>query len=94
VAEALKEAFKLRNDIDLNLLERAEHLDPQSSLEHDYALRAGHIKGAFRVNNTPPEHVVLVDDVATTGATAGEAAEALIMAGAKRVDLVALAIGA
>ena len=58
------------------------------------ATPAGHIRGAFRAQKESPEHVVLIDDVVTTGATAGEAAMVLIEAGAKKVDLVTLAVGA
>ncbi len=68
--------------------------DPQSSLEHDLSIRSKHISGAFKLVGTPSEHVVLIDDVVTTGATAAEAARVLLANGAKRVDLVTLAIGA
>lgn len=94
IAWQMKEAYRLPNRIDTGLLERIKHGDPLSSLEHDLALRSGQVKGAFRVRFAPLEHVVLVDDVATTGATAGEAARVLLAAGAKRVDLLTLAIGA
>lgn len=57
--------------------------------------RRENVRGAFapsaaaaRVRET---HVLLVDDVLTTGATAGEAAEALVEAGAGRVTLLAYA---
>ncbi|MDF1497547.1 MAG: double zinc ribbon domain-containing protein [Patescibacteria group bacterium] len=94
VAEVLIEAFDLQNEINLDLLERMENKDPQSSLTHDYGVRAGHIKGVFRAKKASPEHVVLIDDVVTTGATAGEVVRVLMEAGAKRVDLITLAIGA
>ncbi len=94
VLETLKEAFDLPNIVDLDLLERVEYKEPQSSLAHDFGVRAGHIKGAFKVKKESPEYVVLIDDVVTTGATAEEAARVLIDAGAKRVDLVTLAVGA
>jgi adenine/guanine phosphoribosyltransferase-like PRPP-binding protein len=37
------------------------------------------------------ERVLLVDDVVTTGATARAAAQALLLAGARRVDVAAAA---
>jgi ComF family protein len=49
--------------------------------------RAKNVKGAFRARSLCPPHILLVDDVATSGATARECAEALRRAGAKRVDV-------
>jgi ComF family protein len=59
--------------------------------------RSRNVAGAFRV---PPgelaavsgKAIVLIDDVITTGATASVAAKALKRAGARRVDVLALAI--
>jgi ComF family protein len=59
--------------------------------------RSHNVAGAFRV---PPgelaaisgKAIVLVDDVITTGATASAAAKALTRAGARRVDVLALAL--
>lgn len=50
------------------------------------ARRAGNVRGAF-VAEGVPERVLLVDDVATSGATARECARALARAGARRVEV-------
>jgi predicted amidophosphoribosyltransferase len=60
------------------------------------AERAENVQGAFRV---PPEgraeirnrHVVLIDDVLTSGATADSCARALLRAGAASVDVLVFA---
>lgn len=52
------------------------------------------VKGAFRVRSDEPikgKHVLLVDDVTTTGATLTECAKVLKAAGANRVDAVVFA---
>lgn len=49
------------------------------------------LRNAFRLTETPPEHVAIVDDVFTSGATAGELARILKKAGVQRVDLWTLA---
>lgn len=55
--------------------------------------RYGNVRGVFAVNpKLPlPDHVALLDDVVTTGATVQSAAQELLHAGAKRVDLWAVA---
>ena len=56
--------------------------------------RVINIYGVFKVSSakqTEGKSFLLVDDVLTTGATASEAARTLKKAGAKRVDLFALA---
>lgn len=74
-------------------LERARHTPRQSELRQKE--RFTNIKGAFRIT-TPStfvgKHVVLVDDLLTTGATASEAALALKSAGAAKVGVLALSI--
>ena len=57
--------------------------------------RLRNIRGAFTVS--APEavrgrRVLLIDDVLTTGATVSEAARVLLEAGAKSVDVAALAV--
>jgi predicted amidophosphoribosyltransferase len=54
--------------------------------------RRSNVRGAFRCSGpVRGASVLLVDDVLTTGATAGEAATTLVAAGADRVVLVAFA---
>ena len=55
------------------------------------AERAANVQGAFRAAGTLPAHVALVDDVYTTGATCAAAAEALLAAGVRRIDVWCLA---
>lgn len=68
------------------LLVRRRHTRPQSTL--DAAARRDNLADAFAVPGSArlPAHLVLVDDVMTTGATLHAAAEALLDAGAVRVD--------
>lgn len=58
--------------------------------------RRENVRGAFRAapraeRTLAGAHVLLIDDVLTTGATAGEAAKTLTAAGAARVSLLTLA---
>lgn len=68
------------------LLQRIRHTQPQSRLDAD--ARQGNVDDAFAVtvSGQLPAHVVLVDDVMTTGATLHAAAWALREAGVRRVD--------
>lgn len=59
--------------------------------------RERNVAGAFAINNAfalqiSGHSILLVDDVMTTGATASAAAKALKSAGAKRVDVLVLAV--
>jgi predicted amidophosphoribosyltransferase len=49
------------------------------------------VRGAFRASGTAPRRVAVIDDVYTTGATAGATATALRAAGARRVEAIAFA---
>jgi len=56
--------------------------------------RIENVRGAFSVTRRAcleGAHVLLIDDVTTTGATAGEATRALLAAGASKVDLGVIA---
>lgn len=74
-------------------LRKVRHNRPQSGIEGE-AQRRANVLGAYRV--VKPEafrgkRVLMLDDVITTGATAGEAARMLLTAGAKEVHCGAIA---
>lgn len=88
LAQAL--ALPLRTDF----LRRTRATAAQSSLhalERNRNLAGAFSTAARRCNPTPPAHVVLVDDVMTTGATLHAAARTLLAAGVARVDAWACA---
>jgi predicted amidophosphoribosyltransferase len=80
--------------LETGLLSREKPTPPQVGLSRK--LRAANMQGAFAV---PPRRkgelagrrLVLVDDVATSGATLNAAARALLRAGAERVDALVFA---
>lgn len=75
------------------LLRKFRHNRPQSGIRGD-AQRRANVLGVYKVPD--PEQVcgrriLLLDDIVTTGATAGECARVLLTAGAKQVHLGAVA---
>lgn len=76
-------------------LRRTRHNPPQAHLPHN-SVRAENVKGIFEIASgsvIKDRDFIIVDDVVTTGSTAGEAAGALKAAGARRVFVFALAKG-
>lgn len=63
---------------------RTRHTDAQSG--NDLQARRSNLRGAFVASGTPPAHVAIVDDVATSGSTVLAVAKALRAAGTARVD--------
>lgn len=89
IARPLARSFGMacRHDV----LLRTRHTDAQTGL--DAVERRRNLRGAFVVRNSArlPAHVVVLDDVFTTGATLAECVRTLKRAGAMRVDAWALA---
>ncbi len=74
------------------LLDRVRDTPAQARLEA--AARRANVRGAFAVTRgqrCADLHLVVVDDVMTTGSTAGACARALLDGGASRVDVLTLA---
>lgn len=72
-------------------LTRARHTPPQAGLNR--AARQKNLQGAFKANaeSVKGKHVLLVDDVMTTGATANACAKTLKSAGAASVRVLTIA---
>jgi ComF family protein len=74
------------------LLQRRRHTKPQASVtptqRWENVRRAFSIRGGYHLNEA---HVLLVDDILTTGATCSEAARALRKAGAAKITVVVAA---
>lgn len=74
------------------VLQKARKVAPNAELPAG-PLRAANVRGAFSLRGDVPSHVILLDDVFTTGATVREAARTLKAAGAEEVVVVTLARG-
>lgn len=74
-----------------DVLRRVRHTDAQTAL--DATERRRNLRGAFALRNgvALPAHVVVLDDVFTTGTTLSECTRVLKRAGVERVDVWALA---
>ena len=75
------------------LIRKVRHNRPQSGISGE-AERRANVLGAYRVKDPAAvkgKRILLMDDVITTGATAGECARVLLTAGAKCVSCAAVA---
>ena len=78
--------------LDIRSLDRVRHTHPQTG--YDVKVRQQNLKGAFQVKGRSAikgKHILLVDDVFTTGTTCNEAARELLASGAEQVDALILA---
>ena len=76
------------------LLKKIRNNPPQSGITGE-AERRANVLGVYRVEDTDAvrgKRILLLDDIITTGATAGEAARVLLTAGAKQVYCGAVAV--
>lgn len=94
-AEILARELGERCDIPVrtDVLCRIRKTSPQKLLGRQERLR--NLKGAFGVSAdwTPCKHVLLIDDIYTTGATLERAARVLKKAGAQKVFFLTISIG-
>lgn len=74
------------------LLKRVRNGEANANLPTDET-RSGNVRGAFGALRRIDGSVLLIDDVYTTGATAGECTSILKEAGAGRVEVLTLALG-
>ena len=84
----------IANSNNLRLVTGLSRLDQARQVGAKRDVRLSQLKGAFRVSQRRlivGAHILLVDDVLTTGATLEEAALTLKMAGAKKVDAIVFA---
>ena len=75
------------------LLKKVRHNRPQSGIS-DASRRRANVLGVYRETNREAiagKKILLLDDILTTGATAGEASRVLLTAGAKEVHCAAVA---
>ena len=76
------------------VLRKIRHNRPQSGIIGD-AQRRANVLGVYRVENPElirQKKILLLDDIITTGATAGECARVLLTAGAKEIHCGAMAV--
>ncbi len=79
---------RLLCDVELTLLLRIRSTRPQTGLAKSDRLI--NVRGAFALTGKvdPSKHVLLVDDVSTTGATLAACADALSRAGVRRISAI------
>jgi len=80
---------KLNMNVETRLLKKTQLTRRQMTLTRNERLK--NQRNVFKCITPPQRHIILVDDVMTTGATLDAAAQTLLTAGAERVDAIVLA---
>lgn len=78
----------------VTLLRKTRHNRPQSRIVGE-AKRRANVLGAYRAKNVDilkEKRILMLDDIITTGATAGECARVVLTAGAKEIHCGAMAV--
>lgn len=78
-------AKKLQIPCDIKSCQKILNTAPQASLNGEQ--RQKNVRHAFATKKLPYEHVALIDDLLTTGATVNELARTLKKSGVKQVDV-------
>jgi len=81
----------LKLKVDNNILIKFKKSKNQADIS--YVSRFGNLNGVFKVIKKPPENIILIDDVFTTGETVKEIANVLSLAGTKNIQVITLARG-
>jgi competence protein ComFC len=92
IAKRISERFSIPSE---SLLIKKEGFRPQAEIEHREE-RLKNLSDAFNVTpsiNISGKHIIIVDDVCTTGSTLNECAKVLKLAGAKKVTALVMARG-
>lgn len=83
-------AKQLGVKMNIRLCKRTRYTAPQTTLS--IRQRRSNVRNAFSVtDSTPYKHVLLIDDVITTGSTIIELSRMLYRAGVKKIDVLACA---
>ena len=82
---ALELSRQLKIKLDTSTV--AKNRNTQAQAELSARARKHNLSGAFDISEHSYRHVVIIDDVMTTGATANEIARALLSSGVEQVDV-------
>ncbi|MCJ8314160.1 MAG: ComF family protein [Saccharospirillaceae bacterium] len=85
-------AQNLSDHFNIQILDHCYRIKPTPTLAQlTKKQRSKLLKGAFKCDQKMPEHVAIIDDILTTGATVNELAKVLRRKGAKRISVWAIA---
>jgi len=89
LAEVSKISPSISKFIALDILTKQKDTVPQTHLKRSERLT--NVRGAFVCTDISGAHILLIDDVVTTGATMIAASETLLTSGAKDISIISIA---